>query len=210
MAEYADPTVMGIGEGEGVKPIAILILVAGILSVALAGFFWWQKSSVDNKTTAINQTIASQQAQIKALQPTINDLNTYNTAAADLHTVFDNQLRYEDILNALQSHLYKGMKVTALQIGVPTTSSANGGATASAATTGTVLPSVTLTGATSDFNRYAQIYASLTDQNAQSYFQGTQPLTLTQTKTASGSEVDFSFKFTLTDKIAHPNETTTP
>lgn len=179
MTTYTDPTVVAVGQPTKVQPAAFIALFAGIIAVAYGGFVYWKTLDYQNQKTTVEQEIVQHKGELDSLQPVATNLSELSTQAQGLHTIFDNQIRWEAVLGKIQDRLYKNMTVTALQV--------NSDGTA------------TLSGTTSDYTNYAKIFRSLTDAEAQKTFSQAQPTAISRTETKEGvpNLVVFSFSLTL-------------
>lgn len=183
MATYTDPTVVAVGKSNRVQPAAVIALIAGIIAVAYGGFVFWQITQAKSEKTKIDENITSLKSQVDTLQPVATALDQLSKQAQGLHTIFDNQLRWETILGKIETRLYKNMTITGLQLNADGTA--------------------TLAGTTATYTDYAKIYASFTDEQGQKTFSQARPIAITRTESQDGkqSQVIFSFNLILNSDL---------
>ena len=162
MATYADPTIVQLGDRSRFQAGPALLLVAGVISVLGAGMLFYLTKRTQDETATIVAHNTQLQTTLKGLQETANTLTGLDQTAKSLHTVFDNQTRWEFVLSTIQGRLYKNMGITAIQL------DEKGG--------------FSMTGYTPTYADYAKIYASMTDEVGQLYFKEVHPSTLTKAK----------------------------
>lgn len=169
------------------------MLVSGVLAVAIAGYFYWQVGVTKDRAAVVKATIDGQQQELAVLRPLSDEVDAYAGLAKNLHTLFDNQKKWESVLNAVELRLYRRMALTNIQL----------------AETG----AVTITGKTPTYTDYAKIFASLTDAEGQKYFSAVRPLSVKKEEPKTDSTgkvvsseqfVSFSFSMTLLPPVLTP------
>ena len=198
MATYSDPTVISIDSPSKVHIGPILVLLAGLLALSGAGFLYYRNSQLTADDVKITNDISQYQTKLTSLQKVVGDLAVYQSYDADLHQLLDDQHHWQAILHAIEPHLYRQMKVTAMQL--------------------TDQNTLTFSGVTHTYTDYAKIYASLTDPQNKKYFKSVKPSLIsrvdvfTTDKTGakvlvSGQyEVNFSFSISLDQSVVLAHE----
>lgn len=189
MVTYSSSAVLQVKENDkaGIHPGAILVLLAGALALAFCGFIYWRTIDYQNKTVALGPQIEQNKRELSNLDVIAKELTYFDSGATHLHQIFDNQIRWEDVLANIEKRLYKKMVITSLQI--------------------TEQKNLQISGYTSNYNEYAKIYASLTSSTAQQYFTNVKPVTITKSAVrgaageVKGEQINFSFNITLTSEV---------
>ncbi len=183
MATYTDPTtIIPTGGPKKIELGALLGLVAGVIAVLTAVLFFYANYTAKNEATSVESDIATVKTEVSALDKVSQSVQQITSEAVNLHTIFDNQVRWETVVNNIQKHLYKGMAITSFQLSDSST--------------------FTFKGYTPSYIDYAKIYRSLTDAEGQKYFTNVRPSAVEKTKGTDGSEVvSFVFTATLTPEI---------
>jgi len=177
VATYTDPTTIIPTAGpKKIENGALLGLVGGLIAVLTAGFFWYSTYSTNKQIDDTNNQIADVQAQVSKLEPVSQQVQQVTAEARNLHTIFDNQVRWKTVLDNIQKHIYRGMALTTFQL--------------------TDASTFTFKGYTPSYIDYAKIYRSLTDTEGAKYFTNVHPSAVEKTKAPDGSEVVF-FVFTV-------------
>lgn len=153
MPTYSDPTAvpaavasMPIRTTNGRLTVGpMLVLLAGLLSVGLAGYMYYQVQGVTSDTQALQSQTTRDRAsfQAKNNQDTIVNLNKFQALSNNLKVLFSNQIRWEDVLQKVQGKLYRRVSISSIQVGDD--------------------GQVTLSGTTPSFVDYAKLNASLND-----------------------------------------------
>jgi hypothetical protein len=198
VATYSDPTVISIDSSSKFQIGPFLVLIAGLLALAGAGFMYYKNTQVETEDAQIVTNITQYQSQLTSLQRVVADLTVYQNYDSDLHQLFDTQHHFRAVLQAIEPHLYKQMKVTSMQL--------------------TDQNTLTFTGVTHTYTDYAKIYASLTDPANKKYFKSVKPSSISKvdmfTTDKTGAkvpipgqyEVNFSFALSLDPSVATAHE----
>jgi hypothetical protein len=197
MPAYTDPTNV-VSVHKPSKTISnlggILTIAAGAISVLFAGFFYLQNINLQNQNNKLNQKIASNNQVIDSLKSVTSELTTYQTEAKDLHLIFDNQIRWENVLTSIENKMYKNMYLSSFQIDNTGKFSFNG--------------------VTPDYKNYAYVYASMYSPLVSDVIQNVVPTSLQkvsktdQSGKALASEIDFGFTASIPTSVLLPKPTT--
>lgn len=181
MATYTDPTnIVSTGKAEPMQPGALVILVGGILATLFAVGFFVQSIVIDKQVTVTQSDIATKKQQLSDLNATATDLQALSNESKDLHSLFDNQKRWEAVLDKFSERLDKDMAVTSLQLSDKGT--------------------VSLSGIVPDYFTYAKVFQAFTDADGQKYFSVVRPTSVNKVydgKSTSATYVTFSFNMTM-------------
>lgn len=178
MANYADPGTFSVSQPTKLQPASLLVILAGIIAVSFAVFMFVQISSNTAASNNLDQSLATDSAQLAKLAPTATKIDNYDKLATSLRNLFQAQHRWEGVLGTIESKLYKNMKVTSLQVndkGV-----------------------ITLSGATPNFTEYAKVYSSFLNEQTKTVISNVQVVSVAKSEKKDASEVNFSFQGTLT------------
>ena len=168
MPIYSDPSVGAILETpRRITLGSVLVLVGGLIAIGGAGYMYYQVGTTNKKVAAVQADVATKQAELSQLKVYANQADTYKATAVDLHALFDGQKRWEAVLDAIGSHLYKHVAVSSIQV--------------------TDTGSMTLSGTTPTYADYAQLYASLTDAAGQKAFVNVRPTSISKVLSKSTS-----------------------
>ncbi|HSI20564.1 MAG TPA: hypothetical protein VLA04_02535 [Verrucomicrobiae bacterium] len=179
MATYTDPTtIISPGKLDPVQPASLVMLVGGILSLLVAGGFFWQIHSTKAQSAVVQTEITKKQAELAALQPTADELKALSKQAQGLHTVFDTQKRWPSVLETFAKRLHKDLVVTSIQ-------ATNKGV-------------VSVSGTVPDYTTYAKVFRAFTDTEGQKYFSAVRPVLVAKVVDADTGRNYVSFSFTLT------------
>lgn len=197
MPAYTDPTNV-VSVHKPSKTInnlgGLLTVAAGVISVLFAGFFYFQNINLQNQNNKLNQQITSYNQSIDSLKSVTSQLSAYQTEAKDLHLIFDNQIRWENVLSTVEMKMYKGMYLSSFEIDNTGKFSFNG--------------------VTPDYDHYAFVYASMYSPLVSNVIQNVVPTSLQKvTKSdqnghAISSEIDFGFAASIPSTVLLPKTTT--
>jgi hypothetical protein len=180
VATYTDPTtIVSTGNSEPVAPAIKIILIGSILTVLVAGFFYWEVMAARREAGNLNLAIAQLETELASLDKQANDIQRLATQAEGLKSIFSAQKRWPEVMNFFAQRLHKNMTVTSLLM-------VDSG-------------QVTLSGTVPDYETYAKVYQAFTDCKGQKYFSSVRPLTVARSTEANGalSHVSFSFNLAL-------------
>lgn len=180
MANYADPGTFSITEPSKLQPGALLVLVSGIVALGFCLFGFLYLSSTRSQTDNLRVLIQEDQTKLASLAPVSESLTRYDLLAKNLTTLFSAQKHWGDVLQVVESRLYKNMKVTSLQI--------------------TDAGVLTLSGVTPNYTEYAGVYSSLISDFAKENITNVQVLSVSANEGKEASGVTFSFQAQLTKK----------
>jgi Tfp pilus assembly protein PilN len=178
---YSDPTLTvvppaAINLSRGPISIgSILVLVAGILGVGLAGFIYWQTLQAQTAQRTADASVATLNAELSSKQSVVSQISEYNQVAVGLKAFLGAQDLWPQTLTNFEQHIYKHLALTAFQF--------------------TDKGAVTIAGTAPSYTDYAQLYSSLTTDPD---FSVVKPVSVS--KDASGN-VDFSFSFTMAPSL---------
>jgi hypothetical protein len=184
VATYSDPTtIIPTGNPKAVELGPLLAIVAAVISVISVGFMFYMSYSTNAAVTTENQVVAKKQADLTKLKTVSDQATTYSTQATALHTIFDNQIRWNTAIVNLQTHLYKNMALTSLQL--------DDGANFS------------MKGYAPDYVSYAKLYRSLTDAEGAKYYINVKPVSVQKVtdKDTGVTTVQFTISMKLTKDI---------
>ncbi len=192
MPSYADPTIVQLDEKPRVAPAAYIVLVAGILSVLAALGFMVMSMITQNKAKDLQTQISAAQAQLRALEPTANELTKLDRQATNLHTLFDNQKEWQFVFNHIENSLYKNMKISRVALDDRA--------------------KFTLGGTTKSYVDYAKIYQSLTDDVGKTFYSSVRPASITRINATDGSvdSVQFTFDLVLQPSVLNARKNYVP
>lgn len=188
MATYTDPTtIVSTGKPDPVLPGYVVLLVGGILSVLIGVGFFLQIMLIDRQITSTNQDATTKQQQLNALRPVADQLSELSTQAKDLHTLFDTQKRWEDVLNKVAERLHKDMAISSMQL--------------------TDKGAVTMAGIVPDYITYAKVFQAFTDTDGQKYFSAVRPTAVSRVVDPKGDYISFTFNLTLQPAVLNTGST---
>jgi hypothetical protein len=179
VATYTDPTtIVSPGKSDPVQPATVVVLIGGILTLLGAIGFFVMTMVTNHQIKTVEADITTKQIQVAKLQPTAEKLSALSDQAKGLHTIFDNQKRWESVLDMFALRLHKEMVVTSLQMNDK--------------------GSVVLAGTVPDYITYAKVFRAFTDAQGVTYFSSVKPTLVTKVNDAKlGTYVSFTFSLGL-------------
>ena len=151
MALYSDPTITGVApESENQHKGNYFGYLAVAVSVLIAAVFLVQTLLNKNENKSLQDKIAKEQATVDSYSGIKDQLSFYDSAVKDFTSIFSRQIQWGALLNDLSSRLYKGVKITSLQLNADGTA--------------------TLTGKLKNYSEYSKFYNTMTDASSSIYF----------------------------------------